>query len=216
VVKNSDYAEAYAYHAHAFQRLSSALPAERLRIWAAAYRQADIVRPPRGDFPQWVTPVRMVAVPMLMVGFGFGFAALARRFGRMPRDEVRYPLAVAALGPFSGLLGLGVLAYGWTDPEASQGLILGLAAFFGLLCVAMSPYLLWWRIVMDDNGFTFTNYWRASRRYAWSEVVHVFENNNAGLEFILRDGSRLSLAMGSHNIERFIDRTVEAGTTALI
>jgi hypothetical protein len=216
VVKASSLAEAYDYNAHVFQHRKSALAPERLRLWAEAYRQAEIVRPPRWKQPEWFGPVRMVAVPLLMVGFGFGFAAIARRFGRMPRNEVRYPLAAAALGPFAGLIGLGILAYGWLDPEAPGSITLGFAAFFGLLSLAMSPYLLWWRVVMDRQGFTFTDYWRRSHRYAWKDVVHVFETNNNDLVFILRDGRRLSLSAASHNIERFIDRTVENGTTALI
>lgn len=216
VVTNSSLSEVYDYHAHVFQRTRSVLPAERLRVWADAYRQADIARPLRWDRPAWYGPVRMVAVPLLMIGFGFGFAAWARRFGRMPRHEVRYPLAAAALGPFSGLIGLGVLIYGWMDPEVSRNLILGFAAFFGLLSLAMSPYLLWWRIVMDDDGFTFTDYFRQERRYAWSDVVHVYgKQSEDSLIFILRNGRRLTLPLGYHNAERFVDHTAAAGVTAL-
>lgn len=215
LVPGSSLAEAYDYQAHVFQRTRSALPADRLRVWAEAYRQAEVF-PPVREKPVGQWALETILRFGLIMAFCFGFAALVHRFGRLPRNEVRYPLAAAALGPVSGLIGLGVLIYGWIDPEVSRNLVLGFAAFFGVLSLVMSPYLLWWRVVMDKKGFTFIDYWRTRRRYAWSDVVHVFENNNADLVFILRDGRRLSLALGAHNIERFIDRTVDAGTTALI
>ncbi|RYF91120.1 MAG: hypothetical protein EON95_15620 [Caulobacteraceae bacterium] len=215
IVRNSSPAEAYDYQAHVFQHANSALPADRLRVWAEAYRQAQVARPVPPPKPAWRQGLDMILRFGLMMGFCFGFAALVRRFGRLPPNEIRYPLAAAAMGPLSGLIALGILILGWLDPEAPQWVVLSFSSGFGALCLAMSPLLLWWRLTMDEKGFTFVDYWRRSRRYDWRDVVHVYEKAENDLVFILRDGRRLTLSMEAHNMERFIDRTVEGGTTAL-
>lgn len=215
IVTGSSTAEAYDYHAHVFQGADSAMAADRLRAWSTAYRQADVY-PPVREKSGWETAGDMVLRFGLIAGFCFGFAALVRRFGQLPANEIRYPLTASAMGPLCGLIALCTLIYGWLDPETPPWAILTFASAFGALCLLMSPLLLWWRLVMDDKGFTFVDYWKRSRRYAWRDVVHVYEKAGNELVFILRDGRRLTLSMEAHNMERFIDHTVEAGVTALI
>jgi hypothetical protein len=214
IVRAASVAEVYDYHAHAFQKTPSALPRDRLAAWAKAYRQAGIVPPPRWTEPAWFWPIRTLLAVGLMTAFGAGFAALARRFGRLPPDEVRYPLWISGTAPFFGLLAMGVLAYGWFDPEMPLSAILIVAGLFAAGSLGVSPLLLWWRFRLDDRGFTFTDYFRRTRRHAWSDVVHVYGREDS-LVFILKGGRRLTLPLGAHNAERFVDKTAAAGVTAL-
>lgn len=216
IVTAASIAELYDYYAHAFQRTASTLPRDRLATWAEAYRQAKIVPPPRWDSPVWFSPIRTVLGLGLMMAFGAGFAALVRRFGRLQANEVRYSLWISGMAPFFGLLAMGALAWGWFDPEMSLTVILIIAGVFAAGSLGFSPLLLWWRLRMDEEGFTFTDYFRRTRRYAWSDVVHVYgKRSEPTLVFILRNGRRLTLPLTSENAERFVDYTAAAGVTAL-
>lgn len=214
IVRAASLAEVYEYHSHAFQQTPSTLPRDRLAVWADAYRQAGIAPPPRWSEPEWFWPIRTLMAVGLMTAFGAGFAALVRRFGRLPPDEVRYPLWLSGTAPFFGLLAMGALIYGWFDPEISRSAVLAVAGLFAAGSLGVSPLLLWWRFRLDEGGFTFTDYFRRTRRYAWADVVHVYGREDS-LVFILKDGRRLTLPLGAHNAERFIDRTAAAGVTAL-
>jgi hypothetical protein len=88
------------------------------------------------------------------------------------------------------------------------------AGLFAAGSLAVSPLLLWWRFRMDAEGFTFTDYFRRRSRYAWSDLVHVYGREDS-LVFILSDGRRLTLPLAAHNVERFVERTADAGVTAL-